>query len=87
MHGKFRIGSYDTSVPAQFFGKTDKNRGNPKDMVHLAFDTISSNARIKLEQVSPPVFDIRIRLKARILEKATFHFHVNATIIRNGVMD
>ncbi|MGN7470960.1 Ger(x)C family spore germination protein [Brevibacillus sp. SAFN-007a] len=68
VHGKFRVGSYETSVPVHIFGETDKERGHDTDTVHLAFDTISSSARVQLEQVSPPVFDVRIRLQARILE-------------------
>ncbi|NRR05151.1 Ger(x)C family spore germination protein [Brevibacillus sp. RS1.1] len=68
MHGKFRIGSYDTSVPAHIFGEVPKNRGSKKDRVQLVFDTISSHSKIELTQVSPPIFDIHIRLNARILE-------------------
>lgn len=68
MHGKFSIGSYDTSVPAHIFGEEPKSRGSKKDRVQLVFDTISSKSRIDLTQVSPPVFDIHIRLHARILE-------------------
>lgn len=68
MHGKFRIGSYDTSVPAHIFGEEPKSRGSKKDRVQLVFDTISSKSKIDLTQVSPPVFDIDIRLHARILE-------------------
>lgn len=68
MHGKFSIGSYDTSVPAHIFGEEPKSRGSKKDRVQLVFDTISSKSKIELTQVSPPVFDIHIRLHARILE-------------------
>lgn len=68
MHGKFSIGSYDTSVPAHIFGEEPKSRGSKKDRVQLVFDTISSKSKIDLTQVSPPVFDIDIRLHARILE-------------------
>lgn len=68
MHGKFSIGSYDTSVPAHIFGEEPKSRGSKKDRVQLVFDTISSKSQIDLTQVSPPVFDIHIRLHARILE-------------------
>ncbi|MBH0330933.1 spore gernimation protein [Brevibacillus brevis] len=68
MHGKFSIGSYDTSVPAHIFGEVPKNRGSKKDRVQLVFDTISSHSKIELTQVSPPIFDIHIRLNARILE-------------------
>ncbi|MFS0558492.1 Ger(x)C family spore germination protein [Brevibacillus sp. 179-C9.3 HS] len=68
MHGKFSIGSYDTSVPAHIFGDEQKSRGSKKDHVQLVFDTIASQSKIELTQVSPPVFDVYIRLNARILE-------------------
>ncbi|WP_409176871.1 Ger(x)C family spore germination protein [Brevibacillus fortis] len=68
MHGKFSIGSYDTSVPAHIFGEVPKSHGSKKDRVQLVFDTISSQSKIELTQVSPPLFDIHIRLNARILE-------------------
>ncbi|ASJ56995.1 spore gernimation protein [Brevibacillus formosus] len=68
MHGKFSIGSYDTSVPAHIFGEESKGGGNKKDHVQLVFDTISSQSKIKLTQVSPPIFDVYIRFNARILE-------------------
>ncbi|MDC0764447.1 Ger(x)C family spore germination protein [Brevibacillus sp. AG] len=68
IHGKFRIGSYDTSVPVAIFGESPKNHNSKKDQVQLVFDTISSHSKIKLSQVSPPIFDIHVELHARILE-------------------
>ncbi|MFE1629667.1 Ger(x)C family spore germination protein [Brevibacillus reuszeri] len=68
IHGKFKIGSYDTSVPAQIFGQTPKDQSNKKEKVQLVFDTISSVSKIKLEQASPPHFNVHVRLRARILE-------------------
>ncbi|WP_064202608.1 Ger(x)C family spore germination protein [Brevibacillus brevis] len=68
MHGKFSVGSYDTSVPASIFGETPKNHSRKKDQVQLVFDTISSHSKIDLSQVSPPIFDIHLHLRARILE-------------------
>lgn len=68
VHGKFKVGSYDTSVPSALFGQTSRDHGSEKDTVQLVFDTISSNSKISLKQLSPPHFDIHIRLHARILE-------------------
>jgi spore germination protein len=156
IHGKFRIGSYETAVPAEVFGKHVQHEKNKKKEVQLVFDTITSKSRIRLTKASPAHFEVSVKLNARILEltiplkvddpailsimerelekevearlqrvvkkmqdmevdpagfgviyrsnrrgmgkmttnewrkmfkEATFQFKVNATIIRNGVMD
>lgn len=68
VRGKFKTGSYETSVPAQVFGMTSNTPAVKKSEVRLVFDTINSHSRIELEQASPPKFKVRIHLKARILE-------------------
>ncbi|MED1722372.1 Ger(x)C family spore germination protein [Mesorhizobium sp. M00.F.Ca.ET.186.01.1.1] len=68
VHGKFKIGSYDTSVPANIFGEKGKAGNTQKNQVKLVFDTIASESDMTLLAASPPVFDVRVRLQARILE-------------------
>lgn len=68
IRGRFKTGSYETSVPADIFGKKPNSpAGNKKD-VQLVFDTINSHSNVLLEQVNPPKFKINVQLKARILE-------------------
>lgn len=68
IHGKFKIGSYDTEVPATVFGKYIENEKDRKKEVQLVFDTISSKSKVKLTKSSPAHFDVRIKLDTRILE-------------------
>jgi spore germination protein len=68
VNGTFKIGSYETFVPAKIFGTVPENPDNQKDRVKLVFDTLSSDSTIRLEQSTPPKFDVDIQLKARILE-------------------
>ncbi|QRG68127.1 Ger(x)C family spore germination protein [Brevibacillus choshinensis] len=68
IHGKFRIGSYDTAVPSEVFGKHVEHLKNKAKDVQLVFDTISSKSRVKLTKESPAHFDVKIKLNARILE-------------------
>ncbi|MED4586360.1 Ger(x)C family spore germination protein [Brevibacillus choshinensis] len=68
IHGKFRIGSYDTAVPAEVFGKHVEHEKDKKKEVQLVFDTISSKSKIKLTKASPAHFEVSVKMNARILE-------------------
>lgn len=68
IHGKFKIGSYDTSIPAEVFGNNIVKLSDKKKEVQLAFDTISSLSHIQVSQASPAHFKVDVKLDARILE-------------------
>lgn len=65
---QFRTGSYEASLPRKKLGIPAQADDRSKRFVHIVFDTISSNSKVRLVQVNPLVFDVKIKLRARILE-------------------
>lgn len=61
----FSNGDYQAEIPAD---KLTPKSGKKNEKVYIVLDTISSKAKIKVNQLDPPRFQVKINLNARLLE-------------------